>query len=113
MGGTMNRHKMIDQKVRHTAVALSLVVLGSGCGDRTGPDSQPDRSPALAFVSQRDGDQEIYRMNPDGSGQIRLTNNPGRDLNPVWSPDGERIAFRSDRQSDSLRYDIYVMDADG
>ncbi len=204
----MNRDRMIDRKMRHAAAALLLAVLGGGCGDRTGPDPQPDRSsvtltptrttivvfhtiflaaivrdpagtainspsvtwtssdpavataqaspigsipwvtlatvvgvspgsvtitatsgaasakatvtvspslspPGLAFVSQRDGNEEIYRMNPDGSGQIRLTDNPGRDLNPVWSPEGERIAFRSDRQGDGPGYDIYVMNADG
>ena len=36
-------------------------------------------------------------MNADGSGQTRLTNIPGFDGEPVWSPDGSRIAFSSDR----------------
>jgi len=112
MGEIMNR-QMIDQKVGHAAVALWLAVLGSGCDDGMGPDPQPLRPLGLAFVSQRDGNQEIYRMNPDGSGQVRLTNNPGRDLNPVWSPEGDRIAFRSEHQGDSLGYDIYVMNANG
>ena len=48
-------------------------------------------------------------MNADGSGQTRLTDSPGWDGNPSWSPDG-RIAFQSDRDGDG---EIYVMNADG
>jgi TolB protein len=64
----------------------------------------------LAFVSERDGNSEIYIMNVDGTGLLRLTDNEARDVDPAWSPDGKRIAFASDRAGSS---DIYVMDADG
>src|SRR5438093_9546953 len=53
--------------------------------------------PAIAFYGNRTGDNEIYVMNEDGSGQVNLTNNPGNDTHPVWSPDHTRIAFSSDR----------------
>lgn len=53
---------------------------------------------------------EIFTINTDGSGLQRVTNNSFWDLYPVWSPDGERIAFLSKREND---LDIYVMDADG
>ena len=46
----------------------------------------------------------------DGSNLTRLTNNPGDDDEPVWSPDGQRIAFTSDRDGINA---IYVMNADG
>ncbi|MDQ3631189.1 MAG: hypothetical protein M3417_07995, partial [Actinomycetota bacterium] len=46
-----------------------------------------------------------------GSGQTRLTNNPRQDLDPAWSPDGQRIAFTSVRDGDSS--EIYTMAADG
>jgi dipeptidyl aminopeptidase/acylaminoacyl peptidase len=49
-------------------------------------------------------------MNTDGSDQINLTDNFHDDSFPVWSPDGKRIAFVSDRDGNS---DIYVMDATG
>ena len=49
-------------------------------------------------------------MNADGSGQKRLTNIPGLDALPCWSPDGKKIAFQSHRDGNS---EIYVMNADG
>jgi Tol biopolymer transport system component len=64
----------------------------------------------IAFVSQRDGIDEIYTMNVDGTGQTRLTTNTAIDVNPTWSPDGTRIAFVSNRDGN---YEIYVMNADG
>ena len=63
----------------------------------------------IAFESKRDGNTDIYIMNPDGSGQKRLTNNPAFDMSPSWSPDGKKIAFVSLRDG----YEIYVMNADG
>lgn len=64
----------------------------------------------IAFLSTRDGNVEIYVMNPDGSGQTRLTNEPVYDHSPAWSPDGSKIAFVSLRDGND---EIYVMNADG
>ncbi len=64
----------------------------------------------VLFETSRDGDAEIYVMNPDGTQQTNLTDNAGADYNPVWSPDGTKIALVSTRDGDS---EIYVMDADG
>ncbi len=67
-------------------------------------------TPKIAFTSTRDGNDEIYIMNPDGSAQVNLSRDKAEDSNPVWSPDGEQILFVSDRDGP---YDLYVMDADG
>ncbi|HET9333634.1 MAG TPA: translocation protein TolB [Gemmatimonadota bacterium] len=64
----------------------------------------------IAFESQRDGNAEIYVMNPDGTGETNLTNNPALDTTPAWSPDGTKIAFASLRTGD---LEIFVMNADG
>ena len=64
----------------------------------------------IAFVSDRDGNREIYAMNPDGSGQHNLTNNVANDWAPLWSPDGGRILFRSQRGKWG---EFLVMDSDG
>ena len=63
----------------------------------------------IAFRSNRDGNNEIYVMNADGSGQTRLTRDAFAE-DPTWSPDGTRIAFRSARDGNS---EIYVMSANG
>jgi hypothetical protein len=64
----------------------------------------------IAFVSDRDGNAEIYSCNADGSNIHRLTNNAATDDQPAWSPDGSHIAFVSDRTGQS---EIYIMNADG
>ena len=64
----------------------------------------------IVFASNRDGNSEIYVMNPDGSQQINLTKHPAADFDPVWSPTGAQILFNSNRDGDR---DLYLMDADG
>ena len=64
----------------------------------------------IVFMSKRDGNAEIYIMNPDGSEQINLTQHPAADYNPAWSPNGKHILFSSDR--DGI-FDLYLMDVDG
>src|SRR5215212_5936116 len=75
----------------------------------------------LAFDSNRadpDPDDpnainDIFKMNPDGSGIVKLTNSKYFDANAGWSPDGKKIAFDSDRRNHQGRQEIYVMKADG
>src|SRR5437667_6655635 len=64
----------------------------------------------IAFVSDRDGNNEIYTMNPDGTGVKRLTVNAASDLSPAWSPDGTKIAFSTNRDGND---EIYTINADG
>ena len=68
----------------------------------------------IAFTSNRDGNDEIYVMNADGSNQMQLTNNPtgDGDVEPAFSPDGTKIAFTSHRNGND-NTEIYVMNADG
>ncbi len=49
-------------------------------------------------------------MNADGTGVHQLTDNDDYDMSPVWSPNGNKIAFTSDRYGD---WEIFVMNADG
>lgn len=68
------------------------------------------RQMRIAFVSERDGNQEIYVMDVQGGDVRRLTHHPQKDWAPAWSPDGTRIAFVSERDGNR---EIYVIDADG
>lgn len=77
-----------------------IYVLGPGGEQRLTSNPAIDRQPSyspdgsrIAFTSDRDGNNEIYVMNADGSNQTRLTNNPAPDSAPVFSPDGRKIAF--------------------
>ncbi|MHB9132739.1 MAG: PA14 domain-containing protein [Armatimonadota bacterium] len=53
---------------------------------------------------------ELYLMNTDGTGQIRITRDPMGDAQPAFSADGRKIAFASNR---NLNWDIYLVNYDG
>jgi Tol biopolymer transport system component len=74
------------------------------------------RNGLIAFGSNRTTprNEEIYVMNPDGSGERRLTNAPGHDSGPVWSPDGRKLAFLRFPQGEGPHPgDIVVVNVDG
>ena len=92
--------------------ARFICVLGAIflCSSTCSIYSQASETSKIVFVSTRDGNREIYTMNPDGSQQVRLTQNFALDIHPNWSPTGEEILFVSDRDG---VWDLYLMDADG
>jgi TolB protein len=61
-------------------------------------------------MSNRDGNQEIYAMDANGSNLRRITRHPSIDATPTWSPAGNQIAFTSDRSGSPQ---IYIVDAEG
>ena len=80
---------------------------------RVGSNFLPVFSPdgaRMAFMSNRDGNPEIYVMNVDGTAVRRITNHPAGDSSPTWSPTGSQIAFTSDRSGTPQ---IYIVGADG
>ena len=67
-----------------------------------GYEGEPTFSPdgqTIAYVSDRDGNFEIYLQQISGGPAINLTHNPAADVQPAFSPDGREIAFVSNRSS--------------
>lgn len=73
----------------------------------------PDISPngkKIAFVSNKNGNKDIFISDLQGTHLVQLTNHPRDDAHPDWSPDGTQILF------DTLRsgfWEIYVIGIDG
>ncbi len=72
--------------------------------------SPPNNDWEVAFVSQRDGNPEIYAVDAAGFTTRRLTNDPALDGGPTWSPDGGQLAFHTGRDGN---LEIYTMDPNG
>lgn len=89
----------------------------------TDRDTPPTGHPFFGFAVQREGD--LYVMDRDGQNVRRLTETPGWDGSPKWSPDGQTIYFYSERPRESLNppaspilgqeggFRIWAIDADG
>lgn len=83
-------------------------------GARLSPDGRQ-----VAYMSFRDANYEIYRMDLDGDEPVNLTRHRDYDVMGAWSPDGGRLAFMSTRGFELDREDgpfpghLYVMAADG
>ena len=127
-------HKLFRITLLYTAIAIILAACGASTPTlaqattapiatevdptvtKIAPTNPPEPTPTqvvlgvvegtIAFRSDRDGNDEIYVMNGDGSGQTNLTNNPSDDDLPAWSPDGTRIVYCSHGE-------INIMNADG
>ncbi len=65
----------------------------------------PDGS-QIAFCYKGD----VWKVAAAGGSAVRLTTQSSYECNPIWSPDGSKIAFASDRHGN---FDVYVMDANG
>ena len=103
-------------------LVVALLVLGIGYHylNRFGLPADSEDSPAatapktgkVAFASNRDGDWDIWTMNPDGSNPVNLTQDTAIDFHPSWSPSGEQILFVSFRE-EGKEASLYLMGADG
>lgn len=74
------------------------------------PDPSPDGK-KIVYESAIAGIYQIFVMNTDGTGQVQITANKENHDNPMWSPDGKRIAFVSDKGSNAEV--IAIINADG
>ena len=88
----------------------NIIQLTNDDSNNMSPKISPDGS-RIAYLSNRDGNQEVYIMNLDGTNQQRITNNDISEWGPAWSIDGTKVYFSS--QNVHGFYDIYKANTDG
>lgn len=93
--------------IRRLALAsLAAALFLAGCSGIGNTQS----GTRLVFEREENDNSDVYAMNPDGTELTRLTDDPGWDGTPAWSPDGTQIAFASERLGSPV---IMLMNADG
>jgi len=104
--------------LRFLAVTLVVTTLACGCAGQSAVDhggSLVSEEGQIAFTritnqTGTDIESDIYTINVNGTAERRLTDMPGLDGFPSWSPVGQRMAFVSERGGN---WEIYVMNSDG
>ena len=118
--GARRRHPRVHARTE-AAIRTSSCSRSARSGRRTNPargsienhNFLPAWSPdgtKLAFMSNRDGNPEIYIVNRDGTNLRRITNHPNADVTPTWAPSGKQLAFTSDRTG---LPQVYIVNVDG
>jgi Tol biopolymer transport system component len=88
----------------HLVLILILILIGTRIATVLSQNTISDN--LIAFVSEEDGNAEIYTIHSDGSNLRQLTDNSGYDNFPAWSPDGSQIVYLHE-------FELYIMNADG
>jgi Tol biopolymer transport system component len=109
------KRAVISTALAGLAVAAGMFLVALAVGERPASAAFPGKNGKIAFVSTRDGNEEIYVMDADGTNETRLTTDPetepGRDIHPMFSPDGKRLTFtRRPFIGGVTEETIYVMD---
>ncbi len=99
------------------AQALFLLDIGKGITQQLTSEysfaGQATWSPdgeKVAFTAVKDGNWDVYIIQKDGGGLVRLTDHPSQDWYPAWAPDGQKIAFVSSRDGS---HQLYLVNPDG
>ena len=95
---------------RSNLAQLTKLTPATDTASASDPAFSPDGS-RIAFVSQRDGNAEIYVMNADGTGTTRISNDPQPDGRPSFMPDGQSLVFHSSRTAG--KQEIWAVNVDG
>jgi dipeptidyl aminopeptidase/acylaminoacyl peptidase len=103
---TTTRRRGVGVLVVGSALALSF---GAGVAPASA-DGSAGSLGTIAFVSERTGNDELYLLDVATLQVRQLTDSPGFDRAPGWSPDGTSLAFNSRREPHPDRPQIYVLD---
>lgn len=94
---------------RTVIIFAALTVSLAGSGGASHRDWTPETA-TLVFMSNRDGNAEIYSVSGRSREWTNLTRSSASENWPEWSPDGRKIAYQSNRHG---KLDIWVMNSDG
>jgi TolB protein len=89
-------------------VCLAALLALGACSSSPAPSGGDH--PAFSGLIVFDNFEDVWTIHADGSGLTRLTHASWPEFDPSWSPDGSRIAFRSERNGQP---EIWIMNADG
>lgn len=89
----------MKEKIIYILLTVSILI-PAACG------REYDEQKKIVFISNRDGNNRIYLMDEDGGNQQRISNGPGSDTEPSYSPDGNKIVFNKTDQ-------VYLVNAEG
>lgn len=109
-------YKGCDYSASPAVCGLLKIPTGSGSNSPTALTANPaDTAPAafngkVAFMSNREGNWDIYVVNDDGSGLIQLTRGSANEGLPAWAPNGRALAYVSDQGG---RWAVWAMATDG
>ena len=101
----------MESRVTHRLQILVGLCILVCIGDTMLKDGLAAQESQIVFTSERDGNSEIYMIDANGKSIKRLTHHPMADGQAVWSPDGTRIAFASNRNEGNVQ--IFIMDSNG
>jgi TolB protein len=112
--------ELVFQSDREGLTRLYVLDLATAAVRRVGSagdwfDEEPRWSPdgqRIAFGSTRaqKGNIDIFVMNADGSGVVRLTDHPSAEQGPVWAADGKSLFFTGERDGRGEIYRVWLAD---